>query len=85
MEFIPAERILDNNVDKVAVSEHEVDIIAAFILNPVQLANEAENANPGIESIWNDERARRNHLMEVIIFVVLHELDTSLMLTKFST
>lgn len=71
--------MLDNSVEKITVSEQEIDIIAAFILNPIQLTNpnDAEHANPGIEFIWNDERARRNRLIEVNIFEYFYQLHCS--------
>lgn len=47
---------------KRAVSEIEVDFKAIYILNRLVIVNHDNNkaANPGIESIWEEERMRRS-------------------------
>lgn len=47
---------------KRAVSELEVDFKAIYILNRLVIASHDDNkaANPGIESIWEEERMRRS-------------------------
>lgn len=47
---------------KRAVSELEVDFKAIYILNRLVVANhdDSKAANPGIESIWEEERTRRS-------------------------
>lgn len=57
-----AEQILDKKIERMSVSKHEIDVIASFILNRLQidLNTNSEHANPGIAFIWNDEKARRN-------------------------
>lgn len=64
---VPDHRILDKRVEKQTVSAQEIDIIAAFILNRLQVnsSDATQHANPGIAFIWNDERARRSRLIEV--------------------
>lgn len=49
---------------KRAVSEIEIDFNAINILNRhlINLGDSKKAANPGIESIWEDERTRREHL-----------------------
>lgn len=45
----------------------EVDIMAIFILNRFQLlhkSSSSKHTNPGIESIWRDEKVRRQETFE---------------------
>lgn len=51
---------------KISSTTLEVDIAATFILNRFQIGAKSadNNSNPGIESIWQDERSRRNKLQE---------------------
>lgn len=51
----------DGSLQKMSTSEYEVDILAGDILNRHTMEQEkrSEYANPGIASIWNDEKARR--------------------------
>lgn len=55
-------------VKKISCSSLEVDIISNFILNRFQLITKTNSThtNPGIESIWNDERLRRQKLAQSI-------------------
>ncbi|XP_065090214.1 DNA polymerase zeta catalytic subunit-like [Ochlerotatus camptorhynchus] len=48
-------------LQKMSTSENEIDILAVDILNRNLMEEEkrSEYANPGIASIWNDEKARR--------------------------
>ena len=60
-------QILDCNiVKKICCSSLEVDVVSNFILNRFQLITKtnAAHTNPGIESIWNDERLRRQKLAQ---------------------
>ncbi|KAM7346127.1 DNA polymerase zeta catalytic subunit [Cochliomyia hominivorax] len=62
-------QILDYNVaKKISCSSLEVDIGSSFILNRFQLIAKTNttHTNPGIESIWNDERIRRKKLAEAL-------------------
>ncbi|XP_058825625.1 DNA polymerase zeta catalytic subunit [Topomyia yanbarensis] len=54
----------DSGLQKMSTSEYEIDILATDILNRSSMEEEkrSEYANPGIASIWNDEKARRNIL-----------------------
>lgn len=52
---------------KLSCSTLECDIGSNFILNRFQLISKttnAANSNPGIESIWNDEKLRRQKLAQ---------------------
>ncbi|XP_037034601.1 DNA polymerase zeta catalytic subunit isoform X2 [Bradysia coprophila] len=51
-----------HSVECTSVSECEIDISAAHILNRLEIFDKSSgcHANPGIASIWNDERCRRN-------------------------
>lgn len=51
-------------MDRISISKLEVDIVASFILNRLQInrTSKSEHENPGIASIWSDERARRSKL-----------------------
>lgn len=62
LKQIPSGQVLDRKVERMTVSQREVDAIAAHILNRLQVTPQdgAEHANPGIAFIWSDERARRN-------------------------
>lgn len=53
-----------NLIEKMSVSKFEYDVIAKFILNKLTLGNinTSEHINPGISSIWQDERRRREKL-----------------------
>lgn len=57
-------QILDAKIERMTISECEIDFSAAFILNRFQINvdENVEHANPGIAFIWSDERARRNKL-----------------------
>uniref|UniRef100_A0A1I8QAE6 DNA polymerase zeta catalytic subunit n=1 Tax=Stomoxys calcitrans TaxID=35570 RepID=A0A1I8QAE6_STOCA len=63
-------QILDNNVvKKVSCSTLECDIGSSFILNRFQLVSKSTNtahSNPGIESIWNDEKLRRQKMAQTL-------------------
>ncbi|XP_055919384.1 DNA polymerase zeta catalytic subunit isoform X2 [Eupeodes corollae] len=61
---IPKAQILDSSIAaKQSTSKLEVDISCCFILNRFQLENKTStHANPGIESIWQDEKVRRQNL-----------------------
>ncbi|XP_065368468.1 DNA polymerase zeta catalytic subunit [Calliphora vicina] len=62
-------QILDFNVvKKLSCSSLEVDIGSNFILNRFQLIAKTNttHTNPGIESIWNDERLRRQKLAKTM-------------------
>jgi DNA polymerase zeta len=50
--------------EKMATSEYEIDISSMDIMNRTLMEEEkrSEYANPGIASIWNDERVRRKLL-----------------------
>jgi len=50
----------------VACSALEVDVSSNFILNRFQLVakSKSNHTNPGIEAIWNDEKLRRQKLVE---------------------
>ncbi|XP_011182997.2 DNA polymerase zeta catalytic subunit [Zeugodacus cucurbitae] len=66
---VKAAQFLDPTVaKKQSTCEFEVDIGSNFILNRFQLAMRSKNSkthsNPGIESIWNDERLRRQKMAE---------------------
>lgn len=49
-----------------ACSALEVDVSSNFILNRFQLVSKAKgnHTNPGIEAIWNDEKMRRQNLVQ---------------------
>ncbi|KAL5288058.1 REV3L family protein [Megaselia abdita] len=69
-------QILDfNKAQKVSSTALEMDIAATFILNRFQIGSKSadNNSNPGIESIWQDERSRRKKLTEENIEVPLLE------------
>lgn len=53
-----------NLIEKMSVCKFEYDVIAKFILNKLSLENinSSEHINPGISSIWQDERRRREKL-----------------------
>lgn len=62
-------QVLDINVvKKISCSSLEVDIGSNFILNRFQLITKTNttHTNPGIESIWNDERLRRQKLAKTL-------------------
>lgn len=54
----------ENGVEKMSVSDIELDFRAPNILNRlvIDCSQNSEHANPGIQSIWNDERRRREIL-----------------------
>lgn len=58
------------SVECTSVSECEMDISASHILNRLEIFDKSSgcHANPGIASIWNDERCRRSK-MEVDVSV----------------
>lgn len=61
-----------HSIECTSVSECEIDISAAHILNRLEIFEQSggSHANPGIASIWNDERCRRNKMDgDVSIFV----------------
>ena len=63
---IPFDRIherVDPN-SRMSTSDYEIDISVMDILNRSLMEEEkrSEYANPGIASIWNDEKIRRKHL-----------------------
>lgn len=53
-----------HSVECTSVSECEIDISAAHILNRFEIFDNSNgcHANPGIASIWNDERCRRSKM-----------------------
>lgn len=53
-----------HSVECTSVSECEIDISAGHILNRLEIFDKSSecHANPGIASIWNDERCRRSKL-----------------------
>lgn len=58
-----ANRILDKRIERMTVSKQECDIVAANILNRIQVdANSGGCSNPGIAFLWMDERNRRSKL-----------------------
>lgn len=60
-------QILDFNfAKKLSCSSLEVDIGSSFILNRFQIIHKTNSShtNPGIESIWNDERLRRQNMAQ---------------------
>ncbi|XP_023293724.2 DNA polymerase zeta catalytic subunit isoform X1 [Lucilia cuprina] len=62
-------QMLDVNVvKKISCSTLEIDIGSNFILNRFQLITKTNttHTNPGIESIWNDERLRRQKLAKSV-------------------
>ncbi|XP_026835278.1 DNA polymerase zeta catalytic subunit isoform X1 [Drosophila erecta] len=62
----PAQLLDIISVKKVACSALEVDVSSNFILNRFQLVAKSKSSqtNPGIEAIWNDEKLRREKLVE---------------------
>ncbi|XP_017108394.2 DNA polymerase zeta catalytic subunit [Drosophila bipectinata] len=62
----PAQLLDVRNAKKMACSALEVDVSSNFILNRFQLVSKAKgnHSNPGIEAIWNDEKIRRQKLVE---------------------
>lgn len=51
------------NIERTAVSRQEIDISAAHILNRLEInlvASQTDHVNPGIASIWKDEKVRRS-------------------------
>ncbi|GFS12492.1 DNA polymerase zeta catalytic subunit-like [Elysia marginata] len=57
VENIPSELLLPDSVERQSVCELEVDVVAADILNRQELTNSI-GANPGLASLWEDERQR---------------------------
>ncbi len=51
-------------VECTSVSECEIDVSGAHILNRLEIFDQSGggHANPGIASIWNDERCRRSQM-----------------------
>lgn len=63
--FLDVNQVLERNILRISTSRHEVDIAAAFILNRFELlSSQSGNTNPGIESIWEDERLRRQKMQD---------------------
>lgn len=62
------EQLLDPLIDRLSVSDIEVDLTASFILNrlAVEKIKKSEHINPGIACIWNDERIRREKINKPI-------------------
>ncbi|KAH8316357.1 hypothetical protein KR067_005684 [Drosophila pandora] len=62
----PAQLLDVRNAKKMACSALEVDVSSNFILNRFQLVTKAKgnHTNPGIEAIWNDEKMRRQKLVQ---------------------
>lgn len=54
-------RVLDRRIERLTVCKQECDVIAANILNRIQMNSKesAEYSNPGIAFLWTDERNRR--------------------------
>lgn len=65
---INPEQLLDPFIHRLSVSDIEIDLIASFILNRFGYENRknSEHINPGIASIWNDERIRREKINKPI-------------------
>lgn len=65
---INPEQLLDPFIHRLSVSEIEIDLTASFILNRFSIENikNSEHINPGIASIWNDERVRREKINKPI-------------------
>ncbi|XP_039483867.1 DNA polymerase zeta catalytic subunit isoform X1 [Drosophila santomea] len=62
----PAQLLDLISAKKMACSALEVDVSSNFILNRFQLVakSKSNHTNPGIEAIWNDEKLRRQKLVE---------------------
>ncbi|RUS90759.1 hypothetical protein EGW08_001470, partial [Elysia chlorotica] len=58
VENIPSELLLPASVERQSVCELEVDVVAADIQNRHELTSSI-GANPGLSSLWEDERQRR--------------------------
>ncbi|GFO03603.1 DNA polymerase zeta catalytic subunit-like [Plakobranchus ocellatus] len=56
-ENIPSELLLPASVERQSVCELEVDVVAADITNRQEITNSV-GANPGLASLWEDERQR---------------------------
>ena len=58
---IKDQQILGDHIERMSVSEREIDIAAVFILNRAQInvRDSSQHANPGIAFIWMDEKIRR--------------------------
>lgn len=68
VKAISEAQLLDCDIaKKISCCSLECDIGSSFILNRFQLVTKGKNSlhsNPGIESIWNDEKLRREKLFE---------------------
>lgn len=58
------------NVERISISKYEIDIIASYILNRLEINastnTKTEHENPGIASIWKDEICRRNEMHDIL-------------------
>ncbi|XP_014783417.1 DNA polymerase zeta catalytic subunit [Octopus bimaculoides] len=50
--------LLDEDLERMSTCELEVDIVAADILNRLDV-NDNIGVNPGLTALWNDEKERR--------------------------
>ncbi|XP_053396986.1 uncharacterized protein LOC123552830 [Mercenaria mercenaria] len=57
-ENIPSELYLDDSVERLSTCELEVDVVAADILNRLDVGANI-GTNPGLAALWEDERQRR--------------------------
>ncbi|KAL3883653.1 hypothetical protein ACJMK2_029895 [Sinanodonta woodiana] len=57
MESIPRELLLDPDIERHSTCELEVDVVAADILNRLEV-NSNLGTNPGLHALWEDERQR---------------------------
>ncbi|XP_071115137.1 uncharacterized protein [Haliotis cracherodii] len=60
---IPSELMLDGDVSRQTTCQLEVDVVAADILNRLEVDANI-GANPGLAAIWEDEKQRRRNLGE---------------------
>lgn len=61
----PLNQLLPDTIERMSSCKQEIDIMGIYVLNRFQVAikgNDNEHANPGIASIWSDERGRRIRL-----------------------
>lgn len=80
------QRQILKRLERTSTSKQECDIIAAYILNRLEInadttarsASGQSHANPGIASIWTDERIRRHRLVTANAANILPALEVPL-------
>ena len=80
LEGVDPSAILEN-IERISTSKIEIDVPASHILNRLEInTKKSDHENPGIESIWTDERLRREKTDVSTVKIYFY---ISVMLTQF--